>query len=235
MLRPLAWFLVAVLATVLLDQAVKEGASRRLAKSEPAGLHHYLVVETSPDTWEPTRTALDEEFAFSSDAEIDHIARHHTRILGGRIPDPDELLPPGTHLQVLNRDIVLIPGVLKLEYLENRRAAFGILTARAGIGVSGLALIGMAIFAACSLMLYFAPRDRAEFSIGLGLVGGGSVANAIDRTFRGYVIDYVSVVDFPTFNVADVAIAIGGALMLFQLAEWILWDRYGPHEVPEPP
>lgn len=228
LLRPLAWFLFAAVATISADRAFKEIAARRLATSGPGGPNHYLVVTTPDDTWVPTRTALGDEFTLSSSAELDRIARHHVRILGGRTPHPDELLPPGTHLQILNRDITVVDGVLTLRYLENRRASFALPTERIGLGPQELGVIGLLIFFACLALLYIAPRDRAEFSIGLGLVAGGTVGNAYDRLVYGAVIDYVSIPDLQTFNFADVAIGLGGILMLFQLALWLVWERFHP-------
>lgn len=229
-LSPLVWFVFAAVATISSDRMIKEIAARRLATSEPGGIHHYLVVQTPDNVWVPTRKALEEEFTFSSDAEVDKIARHHVRLLGGRTPDPDELLPPNTQLQVLNRDITVVDGWLKFEYLENRRASFAIPTDKAGIDVEDLGVAGLIIFFVCLLLLYIAPRDRAEFSIGLGLVAGGSLSNAFDRLAYGAVIDYARIPDLQTFNWADVAIGVGGVLMLFQLALWMVWERFSPDE-----
>ena len=57
-------------------------------------------------------------------------------------------------------------------------------------------------------------------SVAAGLVAGGALGNLIDRIFRGDRILHGSVVDFidfqwfPIFNVADMAIDIGGALFV---------------------
>ena len=57
-------------------------------------------------------------------------------------------------------------------------------------------------------------------SVAAGLVTGGALGNLIDRIFRGDKILHGSVVDFidfqwfPIFNVADMAINIGGALFV---------------------
>ncbi len=228
LLRPLAWFLAAAVATILCDQLVKEFASRRLATSGATGPPHTLVVQTPTEGWVSTSDAVRSSFTFMNEEQASRVARHHVRILGGKKPDANEMLPPGTHLEILNRDIVLIPGWLKLEYLENRRASFALPTLEAGLTPEEVGMLGVLIAVACLYFLYMAPRDEPEFSVGLGLIAGGTLANAMDRLFRGAVIDYVAMVDFPTFNLADVAIVVGAGLLAFQMILWIVWEYWSP-------
>jgi len=55
---------------------------------------------------------------------------------------------------------------------------------------------------------------------GMGLVIGGAAGNLIDRVFRGdawlrgSVVDFVDFQWFPIFNVADMAINVGAALLI---------------------
>ena len=44
----------------------------------------------------------------------------------------------------------------------------------------------------------------------------GALGNAIDRIFRGFVVDYISLafMDFPVFNIADIAITVGAVLLV---------------------
>lgn len=48
------------------------------------------------------------------------------------------------------------------------------------------------------------------------MIGAGALGNMIDRLIRGCVIDYfyVSLVDFPVFNIADIYVCVGTALLL---------------------
>jgi len=58
-------------------------------------------------------------------------------------------------------------------------------------------------------------RAPARFAIPLAFVLGGAAGNLIDRLRFGYVLDYVGIGPWPTFNVGDVAIVVGAALVAF--------------------
>ncbi|HEY7627792.1 MAG TPA: signal peptidase II [Ilumatobacteraceae bacterium] len=64
-------------------------------------------------------------------------------------------------------------------------------------------------------------------AIAAGLIAGGAIGNLLDRLFRGgrflrgSVIDFIDFQWFPIFNVADMAIDIGGGLFLL----WVLLTR----------
>jgi signal peptidase II len=50
--------------------------------------------------------------------------------------------------------------------------------------------------------------------LALGLQLGGALGNWIDRMTVGYVVDFISVGNFPVFNVADSCITIGVGVLL---------------------
>ena len=49
------------------------------------------------------------------------------------------------------------------------------------------------------------------------MVISGAIGNAIDRLFRSYVVDFFDFIifgyDFPVFNVADILVVLGTALL----------------------
>jgi len=61
------------------------------------------------------------------------------------------------------------------------------------------------------------------WATGLALILGGAFGNLYDRLFRppaafsGHVIDFISVGQFPVFNVADSAVTIGVVIVLICL------------------
>jgi signal peptidase II len=64
-------------------------------------------------------------------------------------------------------------------------------------------------------------------AVAAGLIGGGALGNLADRVFRGdrflngAVVDFIDFQWFPIFNVADMAIDIGGAMFVL----WTLFAR----------
>jgi signal peptidase II len=45
--------------------------------------------------------------------------------------------------------------------------------------------------------------------LAVGLLAGGAIGNLIDRVRAGAVTDYIDVLSWPPFNLADVAITLG--------------------------
>lgn len=113
--------------------------------------------------------------------------------------------------------ISVIDGVFQLFYLENRGAAFGMLSDRQGFFIAVAALM----CAAAAYVYWRLPLSRHfHFMRAICiLIISGSVGNMIDRLLRGYVIDflYFSLIDFPVFNVADCYICIGAALAILSV------------------
>jgi signal peptidase II len=52
--------------------------------------------------------------------------------------------------------------------------------------------------------------------LGLAMALSGALGNLIDRLVRGYVVDFVKVPHWPVFNVADIAIVLGFALLIVE-------------------
>ena len=100
----------------------------------------------------------------------------------------------------------------------NRGVSFSMFYAQSTTGVWGLIGLTGAISA---LIIYFIQKEKEVLTrIGLALVLGGAIGNLIDRIRFGSVIDFLDFYwgnyHWPAFNVADSAICIGAALILFQ-------------------
>ena len=53
--------------------------------------------------------------------------------------------------------------------------------------------------------------------IAIGMQVGGSLGNLLDRLTIGHVTDFISVGNFPVFNIADASITMGVGVMLLGL------------------
>ncbi len=97
----------------------------------------------------------------------------------------------------------LIPGVLSLEYVENRGMAFGMLQDGRIFFIVTTVLVLIAL-----ALAYQAIPEKRRFvplSAGVILIFSGAVGNLIDRVKNGFVVDYLRLdfIRFPVFNLAD--------------------------------
>jgi len=113
---------------------------------------------------------------------------------------------------VLNNSIPLINGIFSLTYILNRGAAFGILQGKSWFFLTMATLI---VIAMIYYHLKYSPPRWVEYA--MGLIVGGTIGNVIDRWYYGAVRDFFSIGWFPVFNVADMAIVTGGALLILYL------------------
>ena len=108
--------------------------------------------------------------------------------------------------------VTLIPGLLRLTYLENRGAAFGSLTSHRWVFMvlSTVAITVMIVY----LLRYAEPNRLLRWT--LALIIGGGVGNMIDRVALGYVVDMIDFYGiWPyIFNVADSCVCIGAGMMV---------------------
>ncbi|MBO8125936.1 MAG: signal peptidase II [Firmicutes bacterium] len=110
--------------------------------------------------------------------------------------------------------VELIPGVIDLTYLRNPGAAFGLFHHRTEL------LILMGVLAVTLIFIYYRRLPPEKYILRYGLAFGltGALGNLLDRLFYGYVIDMFNLSFWPgVFNVADVAIIVGIALIVIEL------------------
>lgn len=110
-----------------------------------------------------------------------------------------------------DRPVDLIDGVLRFRLSFNAGGVFGI-----GQGFPGLFLIATAIVIA-AILVWVRNLEERSWAIPLGMVLGGGLGNVFDRLFRdfdGRVVDFIDLHVWPVFNVADMAIVTGVALVL---------------------
>lgn len=111
--------------------------------------------------------------------------------------------------------VPIIKDVLHLTYVENRGAAFGMLSDSRWVFmlVSTVAIIGMLLF------LYLGFAQNGLYEISLAMVISGGIGNMIDRIALGYVVDMIDfrLIDFAVFNGADSFVCVGAGLLILAL------------------
>jgi len=126
------------------------------------------------------------------------------------------------HFMNLHESWLVIDGVLRLTYVQNRGAAFGILS-DADLPYQPLlfAVVSLAALGAIAAYAWRLPARSRLPQTALALIMGGALGNLIDRGRLGYVIDFVDAYwgthHWPAFNVADSAISVGVVLLVLDI------------------
>jgi signal peptidase II len=113
---------------------------------------------------------------------------------------------------------VEVTAYFNLVHVLNPGAAFSFLAGAGGWQRYFFIVLGVAVAIYLGVMLYRGDANRWE-ALGYSLVLGGALGNVTDRLFGGAVVDFldfhVSGWHWPAFNVADIAINAGVALLLW--------------------
>ncbi|MCR5756970.1 MAG: signal peptidase II [Selenomonas sp.] len=118
-----------------------------------------------------------------------------------------------TLTMVPGESIPVVGGFFHITYVLNPGAAFGILPHQSWFFI----LAGAAMIAA---FCFYYPRLKqqcAYFHYGCIALLSGSVSNLIDRVRSGLVIDFFDFRVWPVFNIADIAIVLGVASMIYAI------------------
>ena len=115
----------------------------------------------------------------------------------------------------------------RIVHWDNSGVAFGLFQ---GTGSIFLVLA----LAVAVVIIYYYPRVAGNdwlLRVALAMQLGGALGNVFDRIlFNGRVTDFISVGEFPVFNVADASISVGVCILL--LGVW-LQERHAPKPVAE--
>jgi len=116
----------------------------------------------------------------------------------------------------------IIDGILIFTHTKNYGINFGLFQGAVGDPRPQYILIAISLIVSFALLVWTVRRwNDAVFSVAIGLVVGGALGNAYDRFMLGAVTDFLNVtccgIKNPyAFNIADVAIFAGVALLLYQ-------------------
>ena len=118
-------------------------------------------------------------------------------------------------IMYVGESLPIIEDVFHITYVQNRGAAFSILS---GQGI----LLVMIPLASIIFAIWYMEKHLEEhwtLTLSLSLIISGGVGNLIDRIVFGYVTDMFDFRFWPVFNVADIAVCVGaGFLILYTMA-----------------
>ena len=105
--------------------------------------------------------------------------------------------------------------IFTIDYVKNFGAAFNIFSGSRTFLSTVSILFSL-------ILIYFILKNNINKTIDLlsySFILGGSLGNGIDRIFKGYVVDFIHLnfINFPIFNLADIAINIGFFLLFYNL------------------
>lgn len=121
-------------------------------------------------------------------------------------------------------DVIIIPKVLQLHYLENTGAAFSLLEGKQLVFaiITPILLIGLAY------ILIKMPQAKKYTTLDYIIVFliAGAIGNYIDRIINNYVVDFIyfSLINFPVFNVADCYVTVA-VIVLLAVILWYYKDE----------
>lgn len=114
----------------------------------------------------------------------------------------------------------IIPGLFRIIHAENPGVAFGLFQNSPPafrdllITVSSIALLVV-------LALLWRSKQTQRTGYAMALIVGGACGNLFDRVLHGKVVDfllfYIGNHSWPVFNVADSAIVVGAALLVWEI------------------
>jgi signal peptidase II len=118
----------------------------------------------------------------------------------------------------------LVGRLLQLTETRNSGAAFS-------IGTGATVLLSAVAVVVVAVIVRTAPRLRTRsWAVTLGLLLGGALGNLGDRLFRapgpfrGWVVDWIQLPHWPTFNLADSAIVVGACLAILLATRGVTFD-----------
>ena len=111
----------------------------------------------------------------------------------------------------INKNFLLF----KLDFVRNYGAAFNIFS---GSRIF-LSLISI-LFSILLIYLILRKNTLIQFDLlAYSFIIGGTIGNVLDRSLRGFVIDFINlnIINFPVFNIADISINIGFIFLMYKI------------------
>ena len=114
--------------------------------------------------------------------------------------------------------------LFKFTFITNTGAAFGMFPQLGSIFM----VVAIIVIIAIVLFYHHLPIESGWIRLSLGLQLGGAMGNLVDRLIHGYVVDFVDIGFWPIFNLADLSIICGVAILAYHL-----WNEENRPDRPE--
>lgn len=119
----------------------------------------------------------------------------------------------------------IIDNILWLTHVNNTGAAFGMFRGHQWM----LVIIAGLVLAVIAFVAWHLRPESVLARTALALIAAGAAGNLIDRVALGGVTDFIDFGWWPVFNVADMSLDIGVALLVW----WVLFSKENMHQPPE--
>ncbi len=137
-------------------------------------------------------------------------------LLGGGLFVADQITKYLALFALQGGNIAVLP-FFNLVLVWNRGVSFGMFSD--GNDLTPYVLIALSLFITAGLLWWLTRIDDKPLFLAICAVIGGAIGNIIDRIIHGAVIDFLDFHAFgwhyPAFNIADSAIVLGIAFILF--------------------
>ncbi|MFC1723595.1 signal peptidase II [Nanoarchaeota archaeon] len=123
-------------------------------------------------------------------------------------------------LLYISESIPVIPNIFSITRINNTGAAFGLMK-----GYNILFFIAALAVFVLFIMYYKEIVKDNYLMITASFILSGTIGNTLDRLYFGYVVDYLNLSFWPTFNLSDVFLTIGTIMLI-----WYMWGLKQPEK-----
>jgi signal peptidase II len=116
------------------------------------------------------------------------------------------------------RQVNVVPGWVDLRLTENDDIAFNAFSRLSLHPPAWFLTIAAVVALAAVAFAWWRQRPALVTACAYALIAAGAIGNAGDRLLRGRVVDFIHLRWWPVFNVADMAVVAGVALLLLERA-----------------
>lgn len=113
----------------------------------------------------------------------------------------------------LHSGFEVIPWLLNIYYVQNTGGAWSLMNEHTG----ALAAFSVVIMAGVIFALYKTPKEKLLLRYAFALIISGAIGNLIDRVRLGYVVDFIKMPNWPVFNIADILLCVGVAMLFLEV------------------